>query len=156
AVERRVLGVPLVPCDGARVVRGPRGGGRDERPVRQHQGRPRGTARRRQHLHGGRAGPDRPRRLADDGVPDAGQAAVLRRHLLPEGAAARSVLDVAVSSLRSQYDSEWGGFGQAPKFPQESSLELLLRAAAQGGRPEILAMVTETLDAMASGGIYDQ
>src|SRR5581483_11830242 len=71
-------------------------------------------------------------------------------------AADRSVLDVAVSSLRSQYDSEWGGFGQAPKFPQESSLELLLRAAAQGGRPEILAMVTETLDAMASGGIYDQ
>jgi uncharacterized protein YyaL (SSP411 family) len=67
----------------------------------------------------------------------------------------RSVLDTAVSSLRSQFDPEWGGFGQAPKFPQESSLELLLRAAAQGGRPEILQMVTDTLDAMAAGGIYD-
>src|SRR5205807_8808792 len=38
---------------------------------------------------------------------------------------------------------------------QESSLELLLRAAAGGDRPELLSMVTTTLDAMASGGIYD-
>src|SRR5947207_6634502 len=67
----------------------------------------------------------------------------------------RSVLDTAVSSLRSQFDPQWGGFGQAPKFPQESSLELLLRAAAGGSRPEILEIVTVTLDAMASGGIYD-
>ena len=67
----------------------------------------------------------------------------------------RSVLDTAVSSLRSQFDPQWGGFGQAPKFPQESSLELLLRAAAGGDRPEILEMLTVTLDAMASGGIYD-
>jgi uncharacterized protein len=70
-------------------------------------------------------------------------------------AADRGVLDIAVDSLRSQFDSEWGGFGQAPKFPQESSLELLLRAAAGGQRPAILSMVTTTLDAMASGGIYD-
>ena len=42
----------------------------DERPLRQHQGRPRGASRRRRHLHGRRAGHDRPRRLADDGVPD--------------------------------------------------------------------------------------
>jgi uncharacterized protein len=68
----------------------------------------------------------------------------------------RNVLDTAVASLRSQFDAEWGGFGQAPKFPQESSLELLLRAAAQGNRPEILQMVIDTLDAMAAGGIYDQ
>jgi uncharacterized protein YyaL (SSP411 family) len=60
-----------------------------------------------------------------------------------------------VASLRSQFDPQWGGFGQAPKFPQESSLELLLRAAAEGDRPEILEMLTVTLDAMASGGIYD-
>ena len=38
--------------------------------LRQHQGRPRGAARRRRRLHGGdRAGADRARRLADDGVP---------------------------------------------------------------------------------------
>ena len=67
----------------------------------------------------------------------------------------RAVLDTAVASLRSQFDSDWGGFGQAPKFPQESSVELLLRATARGRRPEILEMVTTTLDAMAAGGIYD-
>ena len=67
----------------------------------------------------------------------------------------RGVLDIAVGSLRSQFDPQWGGFGQAPKFPQESSLELLLRSAAGGNRPETLEVVTVTLDAMASGGIYD-
>ncbi len=67
----------------------------------------------------------------------------------------RGVLDGAVATLRSMFDSQSGGFGQAPKFPQESSLELLLRASAGGDRPELLSMVTTTLDAMASGGIYD-
>src|SRR5207237_7579485 len=67
----------------------------------------------------------------------------------------RGVLDTAVASLRSQFDPQWGGFGRAPKFPQESSLELLLRAAARGDRPEVLEMVTVTLDALASGRLYD-
>ena len=68
----RLLGLPLVPRDGARVVRG-RGDRRaDERAVRQHQGRSRGAARPRPHL------PDRApdadaarRRLAADDVPGA-------------------------------------------------------------------------------------
>ena len=34
-------------------------------------------------------GADRPRRLADDGLPHPGGRPVLRRHLLPAGAAAR-------------------------------------------------------------------
>jgi uncharacterized protein YyaL (SSP411 family) len=72
-----------------------------------------------------------------------------------QGTPDRSALDAAVASLRNQFDGQWGGFGQAPKFPQESSLELLLRAAAGGRRPEIVQMVTLTLDAMACGGIYD-
>ena len=59
---------------------------RDERAVRQRQGRPGGTARRRRGLHGRGAGDDRARRLADDGVPDARRRAVLRRHVLPQAA----------------------------------------------------------------------
>ena len=55
----RLLGVPLVPRDGPRVVRGRRGRGGDERRVRQRQGRPRGATRRRRHLHGRGAGDDR-------------------------------------------------------------------------------------------------
>ena len=61
---------------------GDRGG--HERAVRQREGRPRGAARRRRHLHGRGAGDDRPRRLAHDGVPHARRPAVLRRHLLPQ------------------------------------------------------------------------
>ena len=46
----------------------------DERALRQHQGRPRGAARRRRGLHGRGRRADRARRLADDGLPDAGRA----------------------------------------------------------------------------------
>ena len=42
---------------------------RDERAVRQRQGRPGGAPRRRRRLHGGGPGHDRPGRLAHDGLP---------------------------------------------------------------------------------------
>jgi hypothetical protein len=72
------------------------------------------------------------------------------------------VLERAVSSLEAAFDPEWGGFGGAPKFPQPATLDLLLRVAArpQGRRlgtdADGLAMVERTLDAMASGGMFDQ
>ena len=65
------------------------------------------------------------------------------------------VLDEAVAALAGQFDPVWGGFGQAPKFPQTMSLEVALRAYDRAGSAEALAMVTTSLDAMASGGIYD-
>ena len=67
----RLLGVPLVPRHGARVLRGRRDRGADERALRLREGRPRGAPRRRRALHGGRAGDDRPGRLAAERVPDA-------------------------------------------------------------------------------------
>ena len=87
----RLLGLPLVPRDGARVVRGPGHRGGHERALRQRQGRPRGAPRPRPDLPG-RAPDVQParRRLAAHRVPDAGRALpVLRRHLLPEGRALR-------------------------------------------------------------------
>ena len=65
----RLLRLPLVPRDGARVVRGPADGGLHERALRPDQGRPRGAARRRRDLHAGGAGDDRPGRLAADRLP---------------------------------------------------------------------------------------
>ncbi len=79
-----LLVVPLVPRHGPRVVRGRRDRRAGQPAVREHQGRPRGAARRRRRLHGRGAGHDRFRRLADDGVRPPRRAAVLRRHLLPE------------------------------------------------------------------------
>jgi uncharacterized protein YyaL (SSP411 family) len=55
----------------------------------------------------------------------------------------------------SQFDQEWGGFGRAPKFPQASVLEFLLRHHRRTGNEQALQMLTTTLDRMADGGIYD-
>jgi hypothetical protein len=55
----------------------------------------------------------------------------------------------ALVSLWNGYDRANAGFGRAPKFPPHSVLELLL---ARGEREMSLG----TLEAMASGGIYDQ
>jgi uncharacterized protein len=65
------------------------------------------------------------------------------------------ILQEAVRGLRQSFDPEWGGFGQAPKFPQPTTLELVLRAHLRGYE-RTLEMVTVTLDRMASGGMYDQ
>src|SRR3954469_13671421 len=66
-----------------------------------------------------------------------------------------ALLEAAYSLLRSAFDREWGGFGSAPKFPQTTFTELLMRAYSHNGSPDTLEMLTTTLDAMASGGIYD-
>jgi uncharacterized protein YyaL (SSP411 family) len=64
------------------------------------------------------------------------------------------LLREASLGLRDQFDSEWGGWGRAPKFPQASTLEFLLRANVRGDE-EALPMVRTTLDGMAAGGMYD-
>jgi uncharacterized protein YyaL (SSP411 family) len=66
-----------------------------------------------------------------------------------------TLLQAGYQALRNAFDPEWGGFGRAPKFPQPVMSELLLRAFAHNGADETLHMVVTTLDAMASGGIYD-
>ncbi len=72
-----------------------------------------------------------------------------------DGLPGLEALTTAVAQLGRQFDPAWGGFGGAPKFPQTMSLDLLLRSHAQSGSAETLAMITTSLDAMASGGIYD-
>ena len=62
----------------------------------------------------------------------------------------------AGEGLRRAFDSRFGGFGSAPKFPHPMELRLLLRLWKRFGDDGALAMVCKTLDAMARGGIYDQ
>src|SRR5215217_4108905 len=59
-----------------------------------------------------------------------------------------------VESLGRRFDSQWGGFGGAPKFPTPSNLYLLLELADE--REDAARMLAATLDNMARGGIYDQ
>ena len=62
----------------------------------------------------------------------------------------------AVRGLSRAFDSENGGLGGAPKFPQPAVVEFLLRRHLATGDQQPLEMVTRTLDAMMRGGIYDQ
>jgi uncharacterized protein YyaL (SSP411 family) len=62
---------------------------------------------------------------------------------------------IAASQLATSFDRIDGGFTGAPKFPQPSRLALLLRYARRTRDEGATAMVTTTLDRMASGGIYD-
>jgi hypothetical protein len=62
----------------------------------------------------------------------------------------------ALEHYHRSFDRVWGGFGRAPKFPPSASLMLLLRLARRFDDPWSVAMVRRTLDAMASGGMYDQ
>ena len=65
------------------------------------------------------------------------------------------IVDEAVRRLSAQFDPEWGGFGRAPKFPQASVLEFLLRHCRRTDDERALEMLAVTLDRMAEGGIYD-
>ena len=66
------------------------------------------------------------------------------------------LVSAAVDDLTGRFDSRWGGFGGAPKFPGTFSLDLLLRRHLAGGDDRLRSMVTTSLDAMACGGMYDQ
>ena len=62
----------------------------------------------------------------------------------------------AMYNLTKRFDHTWGGFGDAPKFPQPMTLEFLLREHLRSGDAHALEMAELTLQKMAHGGIYDQ
>jgi uncharacterized protein YyaL (SSP411 family) len=65
-------------------------------------------------------------------------------------------LAAALLGLTREYDAVRGGFGGAPKFPPSMALEFLLRHAARTGSEGALQMASDSCEAMARGGIYDQ
>lgn len=60
-----------------------------------------------------------------------------------------------VEQYQAAFDRRRGGFGDAPKFPRPSELLFLLREHARTGAAAPLLMVTDTLRAMALGGMRD-
>lgn len=90
-----------------------------------------------------------------DGVTDAlkkvTEGSVLRGDEEPD----KSTLKKAYEQLSARFDSENGGFGEAPKFPVPHNLIYLLRYHRRTGDDKALYMVTKTLDEMRKGGIYD-
>jgi uncharacterized protein YyaL (SSP411 family) len=81
--------------------------------------------------------------------------------MLPGAGAHRSELGdapvrAALDALRASFDARLGGFGDAPKFPHPTDLELCLRAYSRNGDRAALEMAHTTLARMCDGGIYDQ
>jgi uncharacterized protein YyaL (SSP411 family) len=73
---------------------------------------------------------------------------------IPHGATIdEEALDAAVGAILSTVDPAHGGFGGAPKFPQQPILDFLLRA--RGSRPLVDEALQVTLQRMADGGIHD-
>jgi hypothetical protein len=62
----------------------------------------------------------------------------------------------ALDGIFRRFDSEKGGFGQAPKFPPSMTLEFLLWMHFSRDDTLALQMAETTLQKMAYGGMYDQ
>ncbi|MDP9144301.1 MAG: thioredoxin domain-containing protein, partial [Actinomycetota bacterium] len=66
-----------------------------------------------------------------------------------------AILAAAYEALASSFDPINGGFGGAPKFPQQPVLDFLLRAREERWAPRAGHMLEVTLSEMADGGIHD-
>lgn len=66
------------------------------------------------------------------------------------------LLATIANNLLATADTEWGGFGKAPKFPQTFSIQYLLRHYHFTGEERALKQTLLSLDKMIEGGIYDQ
>lgn len=67
----------------------------------------------------------------------------------------KEILNNAFQLLLREFDSEWGGFGTAPKFPTPHNLLFLMRMYETDNNQKALKMAEITLKAMADGGIFD-
>lgn len=67
------------------------------------------------------------------------------------------LLQHSFEQIARSFDPEFGGFGDAPKFPRPVTLNFLLRYQASGAprHAEALDMALFTLRKMASGGMHD-
>jgi uncharacterized protein len=72
-----------------------------------------------------------------------------------EGEPSPAIFEEAFRLTERQFDTKYGGFGRAPKFPPSMLANFLLRHAARTGNADVLHTVDLTLEKMAGGGIYD-
>jgi uncharacterized protein YyaL (SSP411 family) len=71
------------------------------------------------------------------------------------GELAPGQVDEILNAVKSAYDPEYGGFGNAPKFPQTDAILLLLEQSVLRSDAELREMAVHTLERMTGGGTYD-
>lgn len=69
--------------------------------------------------------------------------------------ATKDLISLAVTQLEQNFDHDYGGFGNEPKFPSPHNLMMLLRYGSLETNEQALFMVENTLKNMYRGGIYD-
>ena len=73
----------------------------------------------------------------------------------PGSALNKAIIKDAFGSFIERYDSDHGGFGNAPKFPSPHNLMFLLRYHNAYKDPMAKTMVEKTLSKMRLGGVFD-
>ncbi|HMO61301.1 MAG TPA: thioredoxin domain-containing protein [Ferruginibacter sp.] len=66
-----------------------------------------------------------------------------------------SVCKNICGTLLKSADTEWGGFGRAPKFPQTFTIRYLLQYAYHTGHQEARQQALLSINKMLDGGIFD-
>lgn len=84
-----------------------------------------------------------------------GILAFLQEQETASGAADARLIDDAVAWFRQAFDTKYGGFGGAPKFPTPHNLLFLLTHAEKTGDETIRTMAETTLRQMYRGGMFD-
>jgi uncharacterized protein len=72
------------------------------------------------------------------------------------GRVSASIVTAIQTSALRMFDAQHGGFGQAPKFPHPSVLDLLIEQYARTGDGTLRNVIVTTLEHMANGGVYDR
>ncbi len=67
----------------------------------------------------------------------------------------RTMIVRLTEQVLESYDDEFGGFGDAPKFPQPEMLEFLLTEWRLSHEQRLYEVVAKTMLGMARGGMYD-
>ena len=73
-----------------------------------------------------------------------------------KGEIEKTILDEAAVNLLQVADTNYGGFGQAPKFPNAANLSFMFRYSKLSGITKFQEFALMTLKKMAKGGIFDQ
>ncbi|MGH9747440.1 MAG: thioredoxin domain-containing protein [Candidatus Acidiferrales bacterium] len=100
----------------------------------------------------------RNRRAEVDNSANALEEAVAKAelHHTAHGPFDAGIVDSIIESALNLFDEQHGGFGQSPKFPHASAVDLLLERYQSTRDPHLLHVAERTLEGMALGGVYDQ